>query len=362
MIKGALLVFPFWNKALNILINVYKYEDLPPQLVANHSSNLFYCPSWLSVLREHYGCQYYATLDDESNELMLFALIKCLAGRKLVSMPFSDYTCPGLLKPQALREHVEALRKKFPDLPVLLKVSFPGVSGASFGSLGTPADLGCLHRVNTGREVNIEKNMAASFKRGVRRARSRGLKLETTCSREGLEQFYNLFYELRMQKLGLIPQPFAFFEKVFEEFIEHGKGFFIEVRKEGRLLASALVLSYQNGLYYKWGCSSQKDLIDRPNNLLFYELLHQAQREGYDYVDLGLSDRKVNRGLIRFKRSMGGKESPINTFEFLPDGYPSETMDQFKSIVNSMASIVVASQFDRKTTESFSQTLYPLFT
>ena len=293
---------------------------------------------------------------------MLFAMIKCLAGKKLVSMPFSDYTCPGLSKPEALRKHVEVLRESFPELPVLLKVSFPGVSQASLGFLGTVAEEGCLHRVETGKEVNLEKNMTPGFRRGVRRAQARGLRFGTSCSREGLEEFYALFYELRMQKLGLIPQPFAFFEKVFEEFIETGNGFFTEVRnEEGRLLASALVLSYQNGLYYKWGCSSLNDLVCRPNNLLFYELLHQAQRKGYEYVDLGLSDRKVNRGLIRFKKAMGGRESPISTFEFLPEGYPHETMAQFKSIVNSMANIVVASRFDRETTEGFSQTLYPLF-
>ncbi len=293
---------------------------------------------------------------------MLFAMIKCLAGRKLVSMPFSDYTCPGLANPEALKKHVEVLRKSFPDLPVLLKVSFPGISQASLGTLGTVAEEGCLHRAETGKEVDLEEGMSASFRRGVRQAQVPDLKFGTSTSRKGLEEFYNLFYELRMQKLGLIPQPFAFFEKVFEEFIENGKGFFAEVRKEdGRLLASALVLSYQNGLYYKWGCSSLKDLINRPNNLLFYELLYLAQREGYAYLDLGLSDRKVNKGLIRFKRGMGGKESPISTFEFLPENYPYETMARFKSIVNSMASIVVASRFDRQTTEGFSETLYPLF-
>ena len=343
------------------MINVYKYEELPEHLLKENSSNLFYCPSWLSVLQQHYGCSYYATADEDSGELMFFALIKCLAGQKLVSMPFSDYTCPGLMQPEALKKHVEALRKEFPELPVLLKVSFPDVSDGSLETLGKAEELGCLHRVDTNREVNLESSMTPTFKRGVRRARARGLEFVTNCSYEGLEQFYNLFYELRIKKHGLIPQPFSFFEKVYEQFIKKGNGFFIEVWKDDRLLASALVLRHQNGLYYKWGCSSMEDLVDRPNNLLFYELLHLAQRDGYDYVDLGLSDTKVNKGLIRFKRSMGGKRSDIYTFQFLPDDYPQETMEQFKSIVNSMASIVVASHFDRETTEAFSKTLYPLF-
>lgn len=343
------------------MINLYKYDEIPSPLLQAHTTNLFYCPAWLTVLQKHYGCDYYATADSEREEMMVFAQIKCLTGQKLVSLPFSDYTSPGLLRPERLKQHVKVLREAFPDMPVLMKVHLPNVDEADLNALAAPTETGCLHRVDTSKDVQLERNMATSFRRGVRRAHSKGLQFETNCSREGLEQFYNLFYKLRIQKHGLIPQPFAFFEKVYDEFISQGKGFFVEVRKEGRLLASALVLQHENGLYYKWGCSSLPDLRDRPNNLLFYELLHLAQRDGYDYVDLGLSDLKSNQGLIRFKRSMGGNESDIYTFQFLPDDYPDETVEQFKSIVNSMASIVVSSGFDRKTTEGFSQTLYPLF-
>lgn len=343
------------------MIKVYKYEDLPANILEEHSSHLFYSPAWLSVLQQQYGCSYYSTVDVSSGAMMVFALIKCLAGKKLVSLPFSDYTRPDLLRPEDLQKHAGALRKAFPDLPVCLKINFKeAVQGTSSG-LGEPVDKGCLHRVETGPEVQLEHKMYGSFRRGVRKARTRGLNFETNCSREGLEQFYELFYELRMQKHGLIPQPFAFFERVFEEFISQGRGFFAEVRKDGKLLASAVVLRYRNGLYYKWGCSAIEDLRDRPNNLLFYELLHMAQRDGFDFVDLGLSDLDANRGLIRFKRSMGGKESGVYTYQFLPEDYPFDTVDQFRAIINSMASIVVASRFDRKTTESFSQTLYPLF-
>lgn len=343
------------------MIKVYKYEDLPAAILEEHSSNLFYCSAWLSVLQKQYGCSYYATVEDSSGALMVFALIKCLAGKKLVSLPFSDYTRPDLLTPEELLNHTAALREAFSDLPICLKINFKEAVNVPTSRLGEPVKKGCLHRIETGKEVQLGRNMYSSFKRGVRKARACGLKFETNCSREGLEQFYELFYELRMQKHGLIPQPFAFFEGVFEEFVSQGRGFFAEVRKDGKLLASAIVLQHRNGLYYKWGCSALEDLRDRPNNLLFYELLHLAQRDGFDFVDLGLSDLEANRGLIRFKRSMGGEESDIYTYQFLPEDYPFETIDQFKSIVNSMASIVVASHFDRKTTESFSQTLYPLF-
>lgn len=343
------------------MITVYKYEDLPANILEEHSSHLFYCPAWLSVLQRQYGCSYYATVDEASGAMMVFALIKCLAGKKLLSLPFSDYTRPDLLTPEDLLNHTRVLRENFPDLPICLKINFKEALQVPSAELGEPVDKGCLHRVETGKEVQLERNMYGSFRRGVRKARARGLNFETNCSREGLEQFYELFYALRMQKHGLIPQPFAFFERVFDEFISQGRGFIAEVRKDGKLLASAVVLHHRNGLYYKWGCSALEDLRDRPNNLLFYELLHLAQRDGHEFVDLGLSDLDANRGLIRFKRSMGGEESDVYTYQFLPEDYPFDTIDQFKAIVNSMASIVVASRFDRKTTESFSQTLYPLF-
>lgn len=343
------------------MIQVYTYEQLPSHYLEGKEGNLFYSSAWFSVLKRQYNCAIYATADSATGELMFFALIKCLAGEKFSSLPFSDYTRPYLSSVYSLKAHIQVLQQAFPAYPVCAKFSLPALGGEVLSGLGEPAVKGVLHRVSTAPEVQLEKQMVGSFKRGVRRARSRGLVFETSCSLAALESFYSLFYELRMQKHGLIPQPFSFFEKVFEEFFATGKGFVAEVRKEGRLLASAVILLHEEGLYYKWGCSSQEDLIDRPNNLLFYELLHLAQRDGYRFVDLGLSDLKVNRGLMRFKRSMGGEESPIYTFQFFPEGYPTDTENRMKAIVNSMASIVVDSRLGRDTTEKFSQTLYPMF-
>lgn len=292
---------------------------------------------------------------------MIFALIKGLTGPKIVSLPFSDYTCPRLSGAQALQSHLQAIQREFPQFPLVVKISMNNLEEKDLSALGPVAEKGSLHRVQTSTTVQLDKQMAGSFRRGMRRARSRGLVFGTSCSFQSLKDFYSLFYNLRMEKFGLIPQPFSFFERVFEEFIRKGRGFFTEVWKEDRLVASALVLQYGRGLYYKWGCSSKEHLIDRPNNLMFYELLHLAQRQNYEFVDLGLSDVKVNRGLIRFKKSMGGVESPIYTFKYYPENYPSETESKMKEILNSMASTVVASRFDRKTTESFSKTFYPLF-
>ena len=343
------------------MIKVFKYNELPSHLGNGQERGLFYCSTWLSVLQNSYGCQYYVTADINAGEFMIFALIKGLTGLKVVSLPFSDYTCPYLASSHSLQLHIQAIQREFPDCPVVVKVNMDHVEEKEFSSLGPMADKGSLHRVNTTADTQLDKQMAGSFRRGMRRARSRGLLFGTSCSYQSLEEFYTLFYELRMQKFGLIPQPFSFFKRVFEEFISQGRGFFTEVWKKDQLVASAVVLQYGQGLYYKWGCSSKEHLIDRPNNLMFYELLHLAQRQGYDFVDLGLSDLKANRGLIRFKKSMGGVESSIYTFKFYPEGYPSDTEDKMKSIINSMASTVVASRFDRKTTESFSKTLYPLF-
>ncbi len=343
------------------MIKVYTYQELPLHFQEGKEECLFYCAGWLAVLEKQYGCSIFATTDSVTGEFMFFAFIKCLAGKKLISLPFSDYTRPNLPTVYSLQAHIQALQQAFPDYPITVKFSLPQLDEAELTGLGEPAAKGMLHRVPTRPDVQLEKQMAGSFKRGVRRARSRGLEFETSCSRASLEEFYNLFYKLRMDKHGLIPQPFSFFEKIFEEFIEKGSGFIAEVRKEGRLLASAMVLQHQHTLYYKWGCSSQSDLIDRPNNLLFYELLYLTQRDGYQHLDLGLSDLKVNRGLIRFKRSMGGEAADIYTYQFFPEGYPSDAEARIKAIVNSMARIVVDNRFDRDTTEKFSQTLYPLF-
>lgn len=319
--------------------------------------HLFYHSNWLGLLIRHYGYSFLIS-SGPGGEYMLFARVKGLLGPKLVSLPFSDYTVPQLTA-ERVPLHLAALQRIFPEVPILLKFAGFYANPRELRFLGKPSGEACLHRV----PLNgfSEKKMSATFRRGINKARRNNLEASISTSTESLQQFYALFYRLRTERLSLIPQCFLFFQQVYEQFILQEKGFFYEVRKEGLLLASAIILKEGDTLYYKWGCSSREHLYLRPNNLLFGELLKLAGEGGFQYLDLGLSDLDETRGLIRFKENMGSERSSIYTYQLYPPGYPLVLEKKLKGMVNQLADIVVQNKLPADRTQSFSQALYPLF-
>ncbi|AHM60392.1 hypothetical protein D770_10675 [Flammeovirgaceae bacterium 311] len=319
--------------------------------------HLFYHPSWLGLLIKHYGYSFLIS-SGPGGEYMVFARVTGLLGPKLVSLPFSDYTVPQLAADR-VPLHLAALQRLFPDMPILMKFAGFYANPHELRFLGKPSSEACLHRVQL--SVHSEKKMSATFRRGIKKALRNNLEASISTSAESLRQFYTLFYRLRTEKLSLIPQCFQFFQQVYEQFILQEKGFFYEVRKDGLLLASAVILKEGNTLYYKWGCSSREHLYLRPNNLLFGELLKLAANNGFQYLDLGLSDLDETRGLIRFKDNMGADRTSIYSYQLYPPGYPLALEKKLKSMVNQLADIVVQNNLPADRTQSFSQALYPLF-
>lgn len=319
--------------------------------------HLFYHPHWLQVLLQQYGYCFWVT-QGPPGEYMLFAMTQGLLGNKLVSLPFSDYTLPQV-PAHRLALHLEALQTRFPTVPILLKCADLYASPHELAFLGEPLAKAYLHRVQL--QGNPEEHMSTSFLRGVRKARKNKLVAVASRSQASLEQFYALYYRLRTEKLGLIPQPFTFFQQVFEQFIQTGEGFFFEVKQKNEVLASAIILQEGEGIYYKWGCSAQDRLILRPNNLLFRELIAMFANTDYRYLDLGLSDVDETRGLVRFKESIGGKPSFIYTYCLYPKGYPRVLEKKLKGLLNQVAGTVVRHKLGSVQTQAFSQALYPLF-
>jgi hypothetical protein len=331
------------------------HEIFPASLNQPAGGGLFYHAHWLEVLRLHYGFRFWETRDAQGG-YALFAQVQGVLGEKLLSLPFSDYTFPQL-EAALLPHHLAALRRHFPAAPIVLKCAGPFAGPEVLKALGKPVAEACLHRVS----LCGKRPPTASFLRGVRKAQKGGLRAECSLSEDSLLQFYALYYRLRTRKLGLIPQPFSFFQQVYEQFIRRGEGFMYEVKKEEQVVASALILKEGQGLYYKWGCSAPDQLHLRPNNLLFYELMRMGTAMGCSFLDLGLSDLDETRGLIRFKRAMGGDVFPIYTWQLCPPGYPLALENKLKGMINQMAGIVVENNLAFAHTQAFSQALYPLF-
>ncbi len=140
------------------------------------------------------------------------------------------------------------------------------------------------------------------------------------------------------------------------------RGFIVEAKRAGRIIASMMVLQHRKTLYYKFGCSLLDALEYRPNNLLFDALIRHAVEHQSEYVNLGLSGTSESyQGLVRFKESMGGERHDITYFESRPPQYDSENEQKFKALLSSLTEVMVAAPLDADTTSKLSEKLYPYF-
>jgi hypothetical protein len=84
-------------------------------------------------------------------------------------------------------------------------------------------------------------------------------------------------------------------------------------------LSAMFVVELAATAFATWvlGCYSRKHYAAHASDLLFREMIDLAQREGKEYISLGLG---VNPGIRRFKEKWGG--APVLAYEFCERRYP----------------------------------------
>ena len=96
--------------------------------------------------------------------------------------------------------------------------------------------------------------------------------------------------KIRKYKYGLLAQPFLFFQNIWRHFVESQRGFLLLAVLDDKILAGDLFLQWKDTLYYKFNASIPEDLSHRPNDLLIWEAIQQAKKQGLQFLDFGLSD------------------------------------------------------------------------
>ena len=356
-------------------VRIVDYFSLKDAFYNERSETLFCSPTWIRVLYKTYGFKCYAAIDDKKDICIPLVLVDNPMGKKLTSLPFSDYTDINTDTPEKYRDIIAKVEVEYPDVPLILK---------TIGSAGNPGNAdptddtdhswgfhealwgesirtAYYHRVATSTGTKIRQAQSNSFKRNVAKAKNTGLTVGIKKDIIALLDFYRLYTDLRMNKFNSIPQPFAFFETIFDEFIDKGKGFLVEAVYEKKTVASVVVLEHKQILYYKFGASDEEHLDLRPNNLIFDELIRYAQKKGFQEVDLGLSGTGDSyKGLVRFKESMGGVASPITYFN-KGDLDPKNKNEALGQWLTSLTDEIVLARPDLETVSRFSGLIYPLF-
>jgi lipid II:glycine glycyltransferase (peptidoglycan interpeptide bridge formation enzyme) len=147
----------------------------------------------------------------------------------------------------------------------------------------------------------------------VRQATRAGIIVQKRRDFGAVELFYELHSRVRTLKHKLLPQPRIFFQNLFDIFFPRS-GHVMVAELNGKPLAAMIFLSEGNTLYYKFSASDLQALTYRPNNFLIWKAIEDAIGDGYEYLDLGISE---DPGLIGFKERLGADAVPVVLTKYL---------------------------------------------
>ncbi len=329
--------------------SLVQISELPPSFFVNKELSLFEA-DWLDVLTNTYGYTFQVLYNTE--EYIVFTEVRNSSGRKIVSIPFADYTRLNPHKPAA-QALIAELVQLYPHHQIKVNGILPEAN-APKTALGIPISYSYLHRINLQEDVQ----QSVSFSRNVRKAQKNHLKFHTSSSYHSLWRFYELHAKLRQQKLKLLTQPASFISALYYTLITTGNAFIAEVYHQEELICSAICIAHRKELYYKFGASSQKHLHLRPNNFLFANLIEYSRNCNFDILDLGLSATDKAPGLPKFKNSMGATQSYIAHYQYTPPDWNPKN-ERNRKLVQAQVKQVIEANLPIDIRNSYSALLYP---
>lgn len=292
----------------------------PAFLQANPRASVFHTRGWLEALRRTYGYEpvVYTTSSPASplaNGWAFCQIRSWLTGNRAISLPFSDHCDPLVDTWEHSIELSEALRRErtkhgWDYIEFRPIVSEPALEG--FES----SETFFLHKLNLRpQSAEIFRGFhKSSTQRKVKRAEREGVVCESGVSERLLGQFYKLLVLTRRRHF-LPPQPRTWFSNLVRCM---GNQLSIWVASSrGIPIASILTLQLKNTLVYKYGCADQRFFNLGGMQMLFWRIIEQASRQGFNEFDLGRSDQE-DHGLILFKDRLGANRSPLTYFRNPP--------------------------------------------
>jgi lipid II:glycine glycyltransferase (peptidoglycan interpeptide bridge formation enzyme) len=298
------------------------HDERWDKFVANQKdSTVYHTSAWARVLQEAYNYQpRYYVLEDGSGRLtaaLPFYLIQSrLTGKRLVCLPFSDYCWP--------------LAESEADILSLLNFAkqemktqrFPNLEIRGWQRRLPPDETGLIARHYHWLYIldleqdpeQQEMGFHHSVRRGIQQAKKRGAVVQTATSEDDMLAFYRL-NTLTRRKLGVLPQPYAFFRAIFRHIISQGMGFLQMAKYKCDTIAGVLLLTFKDTIYYKFNASDANYLQKRPNHLLIWTAIQHACANGYNHFDFGRCAAE-EESLRNFKRLWATREIPLPYYYF----------------------------------------------
>ena len=280
-------------------------------------NSFYYKQSWLDLITKLYG--YSPILLTSTNAagqitgmLPLCFMQSPLTGRRLVSLPFSDY-CPLLAVDET---DANALVDQAIDLAREKHVRYLELRTGINERLAQRPELNAenlyvrwLLPLNPDPDV-VWSGLRKPIQRQIKKSQNLGVLVRIAQHREDMAHYYRLHLQTRSKKQGMPTQPQQFFFGLWDTFATNGAMQLLLAEYEGEVIAGMILLASGTTVRYAYGASDERYLNLAPNNLLMWEAITWGCLHGFQTLDLGRTATD-NEGLMEFKRRWGAIQEPL---------------------------------------------------
>jgi hypothetical protein len=296
------------------ILNPLEHPDWDALLLTSDRATFFHTTAWARVLVESYGYQpLYFTLIEGGKLAGLIPVMEIksfLTGKRGVSLPFTDICHPFADTAATFQALMDGLRE-YGHRAGWKFIEFRGGSDFFNGAPNCAEHFAHILDLH-GSEQGLFKSFRASTRRNIHKAEKEGVAVSLLHTRESLATFYHLHCGTRRWH-GLPPQPWSFFEKIYDHVIVPHQGFVALGVHQGKPVAGAVYALYRDQALYKFGASDRNYQNLRANNLVMWEAIRWFCRNGFRSLDFGRTEPE-NEGLLQFKRGWGTKEGKVTYY------------------------------------------------
>jgi lipid II:glycine glycyltransferase (peptidoglycan interpeptide bridge formation enzyme) len=311
------------------------------EFVARHEKGtIFHTSAWAAVIKEAYNyLPSYYVLEDEAGQFIagipLYLVRSRLTGVRFICLPFSDYCYPLgndsadiTLLLNSVKEKIKAGAASYLEIRGWQNRAIPPQSEM------VTREYNLRHILDLEPSADILKErFHHSVRRGIHQAEKRGVTVRMTHTEADLHHFFELNVATH-KKLGVLPQPHAFFKALYRHVISQDLGFLAMAEWDGKVIAGVLFLKYKDTIYYKFNASVKNYLQKRPNHLIIWEAIRYTCANGYKYFDFGRCPFE-EEGLRTFKCRWGSQEINL-PYYYYPKAKGLSTISENSLIFRSM--------------------------
>jgi len=298
------------------IINPITYPGWDELILSTPNYSFFHSSTWAKVLRESYGYKplYFTVFKNGglSAVIPIMEVNSFLTGKRGVSLPFTDYCDPivnGDIQFKDLLDYVieYGKRRRWKSLEIR--------GGQNHFRSVSPSSNYLSHVIDLGEnEEEIFYGFKDSVRRNIKKANREGVEVGIFNSLDSLKEFYRLNCLTRKEH-GLPPQPYLFFENIYEHVIGKKQGHVVIASYKGKNIAGAIFFHFGEKAFYKYGASDLNYQHLRANNLVMWEAIKWFYQKGYKSLCLGRTEPE-NEGLRQFKSGWGTTEQQINYYRY----------------------------------------------